>query len=182
MHKSEVETRTCKNSQYSWFVIELPGICFTHNNINISFGRTTGYFFVYVFFFFLTQRWLTPSLPTAISHCDSHDATLLSQQLFAISDWGGLRWLPRKNWVSRAEGPASVCVFFPLKTCFTPSLPSKAFSLFSDACYLVCADELFQRWPGLKCHISYRIFLLTASRLAECKQQGTTIGHPVSTS
>lgn len=42
--------------------------------------------------------------------------------------------------------------------------------LFSDACFLVCANELFLCRPGLKCLIGSRIFLPTASRLKECKQ------------
>lgn len=49
--------------------------------------------------------------------------------------------------------------------------------LFSDAYYLAGANELFQCGPGLKCHISCRIFLLAANKLAECKQQGTVIGQ-----
>lgn len=116
------------------------------------------------------------SLPTAISHCVSHGATLLSQQHFAISESGGAE-TPAKE-LGQPSGGSSFWPFLRLKTSFFPLLHrSTASLLFSDACDLACANELFQRGPGLKCQISCRIFLLTASKLAECKQQGTKMGQ-----
>lgn len=81
--------------------------------------------------------------------------------------------------LGQPSGGTSLWPFLRLKTSFFSPLlhRSKAPFLFSDACDLVCANEFFQRGPGLKCHISCRIFLLTASKLAECKQQGTTMGQ-----
>lgn len=78
-----------------------------------------------------------------------------------------------RNWVSLVE---EGCGNFYLKHRSPLFYLQTALLLFSDACYLVCANELFLCRPGLKCHIGSRIFLPTASRLAECKQQGRMIG------
>lgn len=80
--------------------------------------------------------------------------------------------------IGSAERRDQTLAVSSLKTSLTSPLLYRqtALLLFSDACYLVGANEFFQRGPGLKCYISCRIFLLTASKLAECKQ-GTMIGQ-----